>query len=120
MRIPTTSKLRTEITSSNTSRKKERLPSPITNYAIISRESDFYKHLVISRIEQYNSGKDNHSLDVMPFVITPIQNNSDKRHKDDIEFSARADSGIQSPATSIQQSPRSQKSSPFENRALLP
>ena len=37
--------------------KKERLPPPITNYAVISRDSDFYKHLVNSQIEQYNSGK---------------------------------------------------------------
>ena len=56
----------------------------------------------------------------MPFVITPIQNNSDRQHKDDIEISPRADSGISSPASSMQQSPRSQKSSPYEKRALLP
>ena len=56
----------------------------------------------------------------MPFVITPIQNNSDSRQKNDIEFSPRADSGIHSPASSVQQSPRSQKSSPYENRALFP
>ena len=57
--------------------KEERLPPLITNYAVISRDSDFYKNLVSSQIEQYNSGKEKHSLDVMPFVITPIQNNSD-------------------------------------------
>ena len=56
----------------------------------------------------------------MPFVITPIQNNSDKQQKDDIEFSLSADSGINSPASSMQQSPRSQRSSPYENRALFP
>ena len=56
----------------------------------------------------------------MPFVLTPIQNNSDKQQKDDIEFSPRADSGIHSPASSMQQSPRGQKSSPNENRALFP
>ena len=56
----------------------------------------------------------------MFFVITPIQNNSDKQHKDDIEFAPRADSGKHSPASSMQQSPRSQKSSPYENRALFP
>ena len=56
----------------------------------------------------------------MPFVIPPIQNNSDKQQKNDIEFSPRADSGIHSPASSMQQSPRSQKSSPYENRALFP
>ena len=59
--------------------KKERLLPLITNYAVISRDSDFYKHLVNSQIAQYNSGKEKHSLDVMPFVITPIQNNSDKK-----------------------------------------
>ena len=56
----------------------------------------------------------------MPFVITPIQNNSDSQQKDDIEFSPRADSGIHSPASSTQFSPRSQKSSPYENRAMFP
>ena len=56
----------------------------------------------------------------MPFVITPIQNNSNSQQKDDIEFSPRADSGIHSPASSMQQSPRSQKSSPYENRAMFP
>ena len=100
--------------------KEERLPPLITKYAVISRDSDFYKHLVNSQIEQYNSGKEKHSLDVMPFVITPIQNNSDAQQKEDIEFSPRADSGIHSPASSTQFSPRSQKSSPYENRALFP
>ena len=100
--------------------KEERLPPLITNYAVISKDSDFYKHLVKSQIEQYNSGKEKHSLDVMPFVITPIQTNSDSQQKDDFEFSPRADSGIHSPASSIQQSARSQKSSPYENRALFP
>ena len=52
--------------------KEERLPLLITNYAVISRDSDFYKHLVNSQIEQHNSGKEKHPLDVMPFVITPI------------------------------------------------
>ena len=100
--------------------KETRLPPLITNYAVISRDSDFYKHLVNSQIEQYNSGKEKRSLDVMPFVITPIQNNSDSQQKDDIEFSPRADSGINSPASSMQQSPRSQTPSPYENRALFP
>ena len=100
--------------------KEERLPPLITNYAVISRDSDFYKHLVNSQIEQYNSGKEKHSLDIMLFVITPIQNNSDSQQKEDIEFSPRADSGINSPASSIQQSPRSQKPSPYENRTLFP
>ena len=56
----------------------------------------------------------------MPFVITPIQNNSDSQQKDDNEVSPRADSGVNSPASSMQQSPRSQTSSPYENRALFP
>ena len=100
--------------------KEERLPPLITKYAVISKDCDFYKHLVNSQIEQYNSGKEKQSLDVMPFVITPIQNNSDCQQKDDIEFLPRADSGIHSPASSIQQSPRSQKSSPYETRASFP
>ena len=100
--------------------KEERLPPLITNYAVISRDSDFYKHLVNWQIEQNNSGKEKHSLEVMPFVITPIQNNSDSQQKDDIEFSPRADSGIHSLASSMQQSPRSQKSNPYENKALFP
>ena len=56
----------------------------------------------------------------MPFVITPIQIDSVKQQKDDIEFSLRGDTGIHSPASSMQQSPRSQKSSSDENRALFP
>ena len=56
----------------------------------------------------------------MLFVITPIQNNSDRQQKDGIEFSPRAHSGLQSFASSIQHSPRSQNSSPYENRALFP
>ena len=56
----------------------------------------------------------------MPFVITPIQNNSEIQQKENTEFSPRADSGIHSPASSTQQSPRSQKTSPYENRALFP
>ena len=100
--------------------KEERLPPPITNYAVISRDSDFYKQLVNSQTEHYNSGKEKHSLDVMPFVITPIQNISDKQQKDDIEFLPRADSGKHSPASSMQQSPGNQKSSQLENRAMFP
>ena len=42
----------------------------------------------------------------MPFVITPIQNNSDRQQKEDIEFSPRAVSGIHSLDSSMQQSPR--------------
>ena len=100
--------------------REERLPPLITNYAVISRHSDFYKHLVNSQIEQYKSGKERHSFDVMPFVITHIQNNSDKLQRDDIEFSPGSDSGIHSLASSMQQSPRSQKSSAYENRTLFP
>ena len=37
--------------------KEERLAPLITNYAVISRDPDFYKHLVNSQVEQYNSGK---------------------------------------------------------------
>ena len=37
--------------------KEERLPPLITNYADLSGDSDFYKHLVNSQIEQYNCGK---------------------------------------------------------------
>ena len=73
--------------------KEERLPPLITNFAVISRDSNFYKHLVNSQIEQYNYGQEQHSLDLMFFVITPIQNNSDEQQKDDIDFLPRADSG---------------------------
>ena len=100
--------------------KEEQLPPLITNYAVISRDSDFHKHLVNSQIEQYNSGKEKHSLDGMPFVITPIQHSPEKQQKQNIEFSPRTDSGINSPASSRQFSPRSQKSSPYENRAMFP
>ena len=56
----------------------------------------------------------------MPFVITPIKHNLDCQQKDNIESLPRADSGINSPASSTQFSPESQKSSPYENRALFP
>ena len=56
----------------------------------------------------------------MPFVITPVENNSNRQQKDVFEFSPRADSGIHSPASSMQQSPRSQKSGPYEIWALFP
>ena len=99
--------------------KEERLSLLFTKYAVTSRDSDFKKHLVNSQIEQYNYGK-TQSRDVMPLVITPIRNSSDKQQEEDIEFSPRADSGINSPASSTQFSPRSQKSSPYENRAMFP
>ena len=62
---------------------KERLPPLITNNAVISKHSNSYKHLVDSQVEQYNSDKEKHSLDILPFVITPIQNSSDWQQKDD-------------------------------------
>ena len=76
--------------------------------------------MVNSQNEQNNSGKEKHSLDIMPFAKTPIQRTSDSQQKNDIEFWPKADSGIRWPASSMQQSPRSQKTSPYENRALLP
>ena len=100
--------------------KEERLPPLTTNYAVIYRDSDFYKHLVNSQSEQSNSGKEKHSLDVMPFVITPIQNNSESQQKDDNEFSPRADSGIYSPASSMPQSPRSQNQAPMKREHRFP
>ena len=56
----------------------------------------------------------------MPFIITPRQNNSERQQTDDIEFSHRADSGIQSLASSVQHLPRSQNARPYENRAMFP
>ena len=56
----------------------------------------------------------------MPFKITPVQNNSDSIQKDDIEISRRADSRIDSPASSIQHSPESQNSSLYETGAWFP
>ena len=100
--------------------KEERLPPLITNHAVKSRVSDFYKHLVNSQFEQYNSGREKHSLDVMLFAILPIQNNSNRQQKDDIEFSPRADSGTQCPLVQYKLPLRKQRSSPYENRALLP
>ena len=56
----------------------------------------------------------------MPFVITPYHNNSERQQKDDVDFSPTAVSGIHSPASSTQFSPKSQTSSPYENRAMFP
>ena len=78
-----------------------------------------YKHLVNPHIDQHKSGKEKQSLEVTPFAITPIQNNSDKQQNGDIEVSSRAYSGIHSSASSIQSSPRSPKSSPNEIGALF-
>ena len=49
----------------------------------------------------------------MFFVITPIQNSSDKQQKDDTKFSPGADSGIKSPASSITPSPNTKNASPY-------
>ena len=92
--------------------KQKRLSPFIINYAVTFRDSDFYKHSVNSQIELYNSGREKLSLDVMPFVLAPLQNNSNKQQKDNAEFSLRAHFGIQSPENSRQQSPRSQNLSP--------
>ena len=100
--------------------KEEQLFPRITNYAVISRDATFYKQLVSSQIEQYNSGEEKHFLEVIPFVILPIQNNSDIQQRDDIEFSPRGDSRIHSPASSTQQPPRSKKSRLYEKRTLFP
>ena len=45
--------------------KEERLPSILSNYAVVSRDSNFYKLLVNSQTERYNSGSENYSRDVM-------------------------------------------------------
>ena len=100
--------------------KEERLPSLLTNYAVKSRDSDFYKHFLNSQTEQNNSGREKQSLDVIFFVLTPIQNNSDRQQKYAIESSPRADSGLKSPARSMQHSPRSQSSSPYEKNHCFP
>ena len=60
-----------------------------------------------------------HYFDVMPSVITPIRNKSERQQKNVSEFSPRTDPGKHSPAISMQQSPRCRKWSPYENRALF-
>ena len=65
---------------------KNRRSPLITNYAVISRNSDFYKNLVNSQDEQYNSGREKQSLEVMFFVITPIQNKSVNNKKMILNF----------------------------------
>ena len=57
---------------------------------------------------------------MMAFVIMPIRNNSDGQEEDDHKFPLRAYSALHSLASSMQQSPRCQKSNPHENRALIP
>ena len=82
--------------------KEERLPPLITNYAPITKDSDFYKHLVQSQIDNYNSDEQKSSLDIMPFIISPLRDNSEnfqRISKSQATFSPNADSGIQSPAT---------------------
>ena len=54
--------------------KEERLPPLITNYASpITKDSDFYKHLVQLQINDYSSNQQRCSLDVMTFIISPLQ-----------------------------------------------
>ena len=81
--------------------KEERLPPLITNYAPITKYSDFYKHLVQSQINDYKSNQQTFSLDVKPFIISPLQDNTNAQEmsKNHTTFSPNADSGIQSPAT---------------------
>ena len=99
--------------------KEERLPPLIAKYAPIETDSDFYKHLVKTQIDKYNNGEERHSLDMMPFIITPLQNDPPiQNQKENIEFSPKADSGIQSPESTTLQSP--QAISNYENRMLFP
>ena len=42
--------------------------------------------MVNSQIEQYNSGREKYSLDLMPFVLTPIKNNSDDNENKIMNF----------------------------------
>ena len=81
--------------------KEERLPPLITNYAPITKDSDFYKLLVQSQINDYNSNQQRCSLDVMPFVISPLQENTNIQEiiKRYATLPPNADSGIQSPST---------------------
>ena len=60
---------------------QKRLPSRITNYAVKSINSDFYEQLAASQFEQYNASSERRSIDVVPFLIRPIQNNSDTNQK---------------------------------------
>ena len=82
--------------------KEEKLPPLITNYVPpITKDSDFYKHLVQSQINDYNSNQQNCSLDIMPFIISPLQENTNVQEmcKNHATLSPNADSGIQSPST---------------------
>ena len=55
----------------------------------------------------------------MLFLITPSQNTSHGKQKDDIEFQPEADSGQQSLTCFYQKSPKSQKSSRYEKQTLF-
>ena len=82
--------------------KEERLSPLITNYAPpITSDSDFYKQLVQSQMNDYNSHQHRCSLDVMPFTISPLQQNTNiqETSKNHATLSRIADSGIQSPST---------------------
>ena len=50
----------------------------------------------------------------------PVEDNSNEQQRDDIDVSPGAHSGMQSPASLIQQPPKSQYSNPHENKALFP
>ena len=82
--------------------KEERLPPLIANYApLITKDSDFYKHSVQSQINEYNSNQQRCSLDVTPFIMSPLQENSNDQEmcKNHAALSPNADSEIQSPST---------------------
>ena len=97
-------KLRIKIICSNTLREKDSLRSlqVMTSSPVIAIS---LKKLFNSQIEHHNSGRKKHSFDVMPSVIWPIQNNSERQRNDDIKNLPRADSGPQSPARPVQHSP---------------
>ena len=82
--------------------KEERLPPLIPKYAPITKGSHFYKHLVQSQIDSYNSNQQKSSLDVVPFIISPLGDNSEnfqQNSRSHATLSPNADSEIQSPAT---------------------
>ena len=75
--------------------KDERLSPLITNYAPITKDSDFYKNLVQSQIDNYNSDEQRSSLDVLPFIISPLRDNSEnfqRNSKSQATLSPNADS----------------------------
>ena len=82
--------------------KEERLSPLFTDYTCsITKDSDFYKHLVQSQINDYNSNQQKCSLDVMPFIISPLQENINiqETSKNHTTLLPNADSGLQSPST---------------------